>query len=82
MSIKEFFEPLWNWRKHPKGVLLLAVPLFVIGFGSMGLRAILEYKYHDNPWFLVIFLGGSFLGYAAIRPAYVLIRDMEKRNVN
>lgn len=79
-SIKEAIEPIWNWRKHPKGVLLWAIPLFILGMFFLSLRAILEYIYHDDPWFLVILLGGCILGFVALRPAYVLYRNMEKIN--
>lgn len=58
----EKFERLWNWKKYPSAVFLIAIPLAIIGLGSMFLLALLKLIHDGNPWFMVIFAAVGGLG--------------------
>jgi hypothetical protein len=58
MNIKNTLNYLFNWKKNPASVFVLAVPLVIIGFGLMFIMAILQMKLHSDPWYLVIFACG------------------------
>jgi len=61
MYIKQAINELFNWKKNPASVFLIAAPLAIIGFGLLFLNAMIHWLHNDDPWFLVIFAFGLFL---------------------
>jgi hypothetical protein len=59
--MKNALSRLFNWKKNPASVFLFAIPLAVLGFGAMALRAILEWKLHGDPVYAGIVLAGLLL---------------------
>lgn len=61
---------IFNWRRYPAGVFLLAVPLFLLGFGCLAVQAVMQWYVHDKPGYVVIVLVGMIGLCAALIPAY------------
>ena len=54
------YEHLWNWKKYPSAVFLIAIPLATVGLGSLFILALYRLVSEGNPWFMVFFavIGG------------------------
>ncbi len=61
MNIKQAIDALFNWKKNPSSVFLIAAPLAIIGFGLLFLNAMIHFVKNNDPWYLVIFAFGIFL---------------------
>jgi hypothetical protein len=55
------FARLLNWKKHPASVFYFAVPLALIGFALLGLRAVIEIVSHGDWAYAGICLAGLAL---------------------
>lgn len=64
----KYVDYLFNWKKYPASVFILAAPLAIIGFGSIFLLAILQWKWNSDPWYMVIFMAGMILFGFALWP--------------
>jgi hypothetical protein len=63
MKFNEAIDHLFNWKKNPASVFLLAAPLAAIGFGLMLALALVHMVVNNDPWYLVIFgFGMALLG--------------------
>lgn len=56
-KIKDFF----NWKKNPQNVFYLAIPLFLVGFGSHVAVAYLEWSQNGDPVYAYIMVGALAL---------------------
>lgn len=57
-AIKDFF----NWKKNPKNVFFLALPLFAFGMIVKITEAILQIRQHNDWVYLYTIVGVSILG--------------------
>lgn len=61
MKIKQVLNELFNWKKNPASVFLIAAPLAIIGFSLLFINALLQLTKNNDPWYLVIFAFGILL---------------------
>lgn len=62
------FSRLLNWKKHPDSVFYFAVPLALIGFALLGLRALIEIVHHGDWVYAAICAAGLALLSLALWP--------------
>lgn len=68
---------IFDWKSHPEGVFLTAIPLVVVGLGSLFYMAVAKI-YFENDWgYLIIFAVFVTLGVVALTPAYRLWKSMQ-----
>lgn len=53
--MKEALHRVFNWKRYPASVFLLAIPLFIIGFGCMGLVAYLQWRVNGDLVYAAIY---------------------------
>lgn len=68
--MKEAFNKIFNWRKHPASVFFLAIPLAVQGFFLVFLYSYLQYKENGDIGYFVISFLGIILLIVGLIPAY------------
>lgn len=73
MKFKDAVDHLFNWKKNPASVFLLAAPLAAIGFGLMLALALVHMVVNNDPWYLVIFAFGIGLLCLGLWPIRKLI---------
>lgn len=59
-----------NWKKHPANVFLLALPLAVLGFALLSLKAYLHYRLAGDWVYALIYLTGVVVFVIALLPLW------------
>ena len=70
-------DQLFNWKKYPKSVFYIALPLAALGFILIFLRAAAEWVFHRDPWYIVIALVGCIILLIGLWPlrTHIQIRE-------
>ncbi len=61
---------VFNWKKHPAGVFVLALPLALIGFFSLALKAWLHWKLQGDAVYALMLAVGLLVLAVALIPAW------------
>ncbi|CAB5514541.1 hypothetical protein LMG26857_03600 [Achromobacter anxifer] len=77
-SLRSMLSNLFNWRKHPSRVFFFALPLFVLGFGSLVLLAGFQWYLNDKPGYAVIVAVAVVVLVVALMPAYRMHRTFAR----
>lgn len=77
-SLRSTLSYLFNWRKHPASVFLFAVPLFVLGFGSLTVFAGMQWHLNEKPGYAVIVLIAMVVLVVALMPAYRMHKTLAR----
>lgn len=67
-------DRLFNWKKYPSSVFWIALPLAIIGFGTMAATAILQLKLHGDPVYLIIWVAAVIVLCVGLWPVRKLLR--------
>lgn len=68
--IRKSLNYLFNWKENPASIFFLAIPLALIGFGSVAMLAVLQWAYNGDPVYACILLAGLVLLGIGLVPAY------------
>ena len=69
---------IFNWKKHPSNVFLIALPLLAMGAFSAFSVAYLSYMEEGDYWYAIILLVFLIFAYLPFRHAYKLIQNVHK----
>ncbi len=71
-------EQIFNWKKHPGGVFLIAGPLVLTQVLLMTALAYTHWKEENDPVFAIILAIGAIVAWIALSPMFRLYRDIKK----
>lgn len=77
--IRKHLNFLFNWKENPASVVFLAIPLALIGLGSVVMLAVLQWAYNGDPVYAGILLAGFVLLGIGLIPAYRMHKALNGR---
>lgn len=77
-NIKSALNYLFNWKENPASVFLLAIPLFLLGFGLLWLKAILMYTVYSQVGYIVLIAIANIALPILLCPAYKTYKQTQE----
>lgn len=75
-KIRSKLGAVFNWKQNPASVFFIIVPLALIGFGCLGVRAWLLWKQDGELAPAIIYVAGLVLLFVALIPAYRIAQSL------